>query len=159
MAGAWATHENDVAFYFDGVWNFLEPEIAQGRGIYDANAKRYVHIPRSRQRIRYLSGKHPRPPPSVEDKEIKDLITKVGLKSDRGQTQDGPFAPEEKRSVVDEKKGTSAGPPVDNSAKWWKTPESMAAKARSLGIEPKPGESKDSLYKRVKTLLEAKAKS
>lgn len=32
--GAWTGHENDIAFYFGGVWNFLEPEIAQGRGIY-----------------------------------------------------------------------------------------------------------------------------
>ncbi len=30
----WAGHENDIAFYFGGVWNFLEPELAQGRGIY-----------------------------------------------------------------------------------------------------------------------------
>lgn len=30
----WAGHENDIAFYFGGVWNFLEPELAQGNGIY-----------------------------------------------------------------------------------------------------------------------------
>lgn len=32
--GAWAGHENDIAFYFGGVWNFLEPQLAQGNGIY-----------------------------------------------------------------------------------------------------------------------------
>ncbi len=68
--------------------------------VYENQGKRYVHIPRSRQRIRYLSGKHPRPPVGVEDKEIRELIAKVGLKSDRGQAQVGPFSPEVKRSVV-----------------------------------------------------------
>lgn len=32
--GAWATHENDIAFYFSGIWNFLPPEVAQGNGVY-----------------------------------------------------------------------------------------------------------------------------
>jgi hypothetical protein len=68
--------------------------------IYEADGKRYVHIPRSRQRIRYLRGKHPRPPTEIEDNEIKDLIAEVGLRSDRGQSQVGPKLPEAKRSVV-----------------------------------------------------------
>lgn len=32
--GEWAGHENDIAFYFGGIWNFLEPELAQGNGIF-----------------------------------------------------------------------------------------------------------------------------
>jgi hypothetical protein len=58
--------------------------------IYQVDGKRYAHIPRSRQRLRYLKGKHPRPPVEVEDKEITELIRKVGLKSDLGQAQVGP---------------------------------------------------------------------
>lgn len=61
---------------------------------YVVDGKTYVHIPRSRQRIRYLSGKHPRPPENIEDKEIKDLISKVGLRSDRGQVTVRPFSPD-----------------------------------------------------------------
>lgn len=50
--------------------------------LYEVDGKRYAHIPRSRQRIRYLNGKHPRPPSNIEDNEIKELISKVGLQSD-----------------------------------------------------------------------------
>lgn len=32
--GSWAGHENEIAFFFGGVWNFLEPELAQGNGLY-----------------------------------------------------------------------------------------------------------------------------
>lgn len=32
--GAWAGKEDKIAFYFGGIWNFLEPELAQGDGIY-----------------------------------------------------------------------------------------------------------------------------
>ena len=72
--------------------------------MYEADGKRYAHIPRSRQRIRYLTGKHPRPPASIEDKEISKLIAKVGLQSDRGQTQVGPKSVEVKRSEVKKSK-------------------------------------------------------
>ncbi len=66
--------------------------------IYEADGKRYVHIPRSRQRMRYLKGKHPRPPANLEDYEITELIQKVRLTSDRGQTQDARSEVEVKRS-------------------------------------------------------------
>lgn len=103
--------------------------------IYEANGKRYVHIPRSRQRIRYLSGKHPRPPVGVEDSEIKELIAKVGLKSDRGQTQVGPFTPEVevllplKRSVV---AVTDKPTKVKTSASGAKAPTAREAKTASV---------------------------
>jgi hypothetical protein len=58
--------------------------------LYEADGKRYVHIPRSRQRIRYLRGKHPRPPRAIEDNEIAELIAKVGIKSGGSQTEDIP---------------------------------------------------------------------
>lgn len=32
--GAWTGHENEIAFYFGSVWNFLQPELAQGNGIF-----------------------------------------------------------------------------------------------------------------------------
>lgn len=32
--GAWAAQDDCIAFYFGGVWNFLQPEIAQGNGVY-----------------------------------------------------------------------------------------------------------------------------
>lgn len=32
--GAWAGKEDKIAFYFGSVWNFLEPELAQGDGLY-----------------------------------------------------------------------------------------------------------------------------
>jgi hypothetical protein len=35
--GAWAGHESEIAFYFGGVWNFLGPTLAQGRGIWVAD--------------------------------------------------------------------------------------------------------------------------
>lgn len=39
--GAWSGHTDDIAFFFDGIWNFLGPELAQGNGIYvqDENAR------------------------------------------------------------------------------------------------------------------------
>lgn len=32
--GAWAGHENEITFYFGGIWNFLSPYLAQGDGIW-----------------------------------------------------------------------------------------------------------------------------
>lgn len=32
--GAWSGEDDSIAFYFGGIWNFLEPEIGQGNGIY-----------------------------------------------------------------------------------------------------------------------------
>lgn len=32
--GAWSGQDDSIAFYFGGVWNFLEPDLAQGNGVY-----------------------------------------------------------------------------------------------------------------------------
>jgi hypothetical protein len=78
------------------------------RAYTSADGKRYVHIPRFRQRVRFLRGKHPRPPREVECNEIKELIaektdsslTNVGLKPGSRRAQDGLKTPEVKRSEV-----------------------------------------------------------
>lgn len=36
-SAAWSGHDNDVTFFFDGIWNFLAPELTQGNGIYVAD--------------------------------------------------------------------------------------------------------------------------
>jgi hypothetical protein len=131
--------------------------------LYEDQGKRYVHIPRSRQRIRYLSGKHPRPPANVEDIEISALVAKVGLKSDLRQAQVGPFAPEEKRSVVDEKRGSTAPAPngasVDNSGKWWATIDTMIAFGKSIGVTARRGETRDDLYRQIRKALRERAEA
>ncbi len=67
---------------------------------YESTGKRYVHIPRFRQRLRYTSGKHPRPPSNIECKEIKQLAGKVRPESDLSQTTVRPKTAEVKRSEV-----------------------------------------------------------
>jgi hypothetical protein len=68
--------------------------------LYEVDGKRYAHIPKFRQRLRYVKGKHPRPPEALECKEIKALLgkspTTVGPKTVRGRTVDARS--EEKRS-------------------------------------------------------------
>lgn len=63
--------------------------------IYEIDAKRYVHIPRFRQRMRHVKRVNPRPPKNIECNEIKELISKT---SDESQTQDSRTPPEVKRS-------------------------------------------------------------
>lgn len=55
--------------------------------IYESGGKRFIHIPRFRQRLRYTNSKYPRPPESYECSEIKKMI---GRKSDSSLTQVGP---------------------------------------------------------------------
>lgn len=119
--------------------------------IYTVDGKRYVHIPRSRQRIRYLNGKHPRPPQNIEDKEIIELIAKVGLKSDQSYQK----RREEKRSIEIQTQGDPKARSGDKSVdKWWSTLDLITEKAKSVGINPAPGESKDSLYRRIRAKLQ-----
>jgi hypothetical protein len=82
---------------------------------YLVDDKQYVHIPRFRQRLRYIKGKHPRPPSEVECKEISSLLEKVRPQSDHSQTTVGRSEvkrSEEKRREVK----LLPQPPVDNSA-------------------------------------------
>lgn len=117
---------------------------------YQYEGKLYVHIPRQRQRMRYLKGKHPRPPESIEDKAIRDLLTKDGPASDRGQTVTARSEVVEKRSEEKGSEGTTGAKPVDNLdgrsayAKHW------YSKGAELGMEGRPGENDESYIKRVR---------
>jgi hypothetical protein len=79
--------------------------------LYDVAEKRYGHIPKFRQRLRYMHGKHPRPPTSIECHEINALLSKsqttVRPQSDRSQTADGLQSAEVKRSEVKRRTTTS----------------------------------------------------
>jgi hypothetical protein len=129
--------------------------------IYYVLDKRYVHIPRSRQRIRYIKGKHPRPPVEVEDNEIKELLEKVGLKSDLSLTQVG-----RSRScvVVDVKKKQFGKAPVDNfpehgeieNAKSESWAEHWTAQGKAFGIIPKQGETTGDYCRRVIAMEKSK---
>lgn len=78
--------------------------------VYESGGKRYVHIPRFRQRLRYPKGKHPRPPANIECSEIRELAEKVRPESDRSQTTVGPRSDEVKRSEV--KRGEEPKVPI-----------------------------------------------
>ena len=142
--------------------------------LYEVDGKRYAHIPKFRQRLRYVNGKHPRPPSALECKEINALAAKsqttVRPQSDRSPSVDGRS--EVKRSEVKryEEKRTREEP-VDKSVEvaaathalasklktngnnggWWKTADGIAAKGKALGIEGKVGETleayKDRLFR------------
>jgi len=80
--------------------------------LYQIDEKAYLHIPRFRQRLRYLNTKHPRPPESVECKEINRMLEKVRPKS--GEVL--PKSVEVKRSEVKRSEAKHLPrPPVDNS--------------------------------------------
>ena len=75
---------------------------------YQIGNKTFMHIPRFRQRVRYVNSPNPRPPETIECNEIRVMHgkktdssqTQDGLKSDSSQTQDGPKTAEVKRSEV-----------------------------------------------------------
>lgn len=83
---------------------------------YQAAGKRYVHVPRFRQRLRYVNGKHPHPPAEIECSEIKELLAKVGPQSGPGQTKVGPQSAEVKRSEVKRSKSSAASARIALSA-------------------------------------------
>jgi hypothetical protein len=63
---------------------------------YEIGGKRYGHIPRFRQRLRFYKRVNPRPPPEIEDNEIKELVSKW---SDHSQTKDGTQSDSRRREV------------------------------------------------------------
>lgn len=65
--------------------------------VYMVGAKRYIHIPRFRQRLRFFKRVNPRPPDNIECKEIKELLSK---QSDYSQSMYGLQTAEVKRSEV-----------------------------------------------------------
>jgi hypothetical protein len=135
--------------------------------VYQVDGKSYVHLPRFRQRLRYVNGKFPRPPEHIDTCKINALQekrqTKVRPQSGLSQAQDGRS--EEKRSEVKRSKPHAREVvPVDNFAnrqqtpdgdkspkdkpetlsatgQWWKTNDGIAAKAREVGLQARPGKS------------------
>ena len=110
---------------------------------YQYDGKTYIHIPRSRQRIRHPSAKHPRPPKTVEDKQISELIAKARPRS--GQHRPDPADVDVDVDVI---KYEVRPPPVDNStvqtwADFW------IAKGKALGIKPQAGEQTGDYCRRV----------
>jgi hypothetical protein len=90
--------------------------------LYSVGDKQYVHIPKFRQRLRYMTRlRHPRPPEHVECNEIKDLILKksdyslttVRPESDYSQTVVGKY--EEKRREEKRREEEPPRPPADKS--------------------------------------------
>jgi hypothetical protein len=85
--------------------------------MYQVDAKPYLHIPRFRQRLRYLGSKHPRPPANIECSEISSLLKKVGTKTVHSHDKDRTQPLEVKRSeVLQTLARTRTRAPVDNSA-------------------------------------------
>lgn len=136
--------------------------------LYEVDGKRYAHIPKFRQRLRYPNGKHPRPPQSLECKQINELMAK---KTDRSPTIDGPQSDrsppkrrEVKRSEVKRREENARESPVDNSVavvaathalasklkgenpktgnggKWWTSEAGIAAKGAEIGLPAGHGE-------------------
>ena len=84
--------------------------------LYEIGHKCYLHVPRFRQRLKYLGSKHPRPPSTIECSEIKELIDKSGLQAGDRQPIGSLKAPEVKRSEVKRSEAKHLPrPPVDNS--------------------------------------------
>lgn len=54
--------------------------------LYQINGKPYLHVPRFRQRLRYVKRIHPRPPQEIECIEINELMNKVRLQTGDSQT-------------------------------------------------------------------------
>jgi len=87
--------------------------------LYIVDGKRYGHIPKFRQRLRYVNGKHPRPPAAMECREIKDNLAektaRSPTKSDRGPSAVGRS--EVKRSEVKRSEESDRGPPTPSNVK------------------------------------------
>lgn len=66
----------------------------------DRSGKQYLHIPRFRQRMKYLGSKYPRPPVEIECPEIRELVEKYRLKAAHSQLIGSRSANEEKRREV-----------------------------------------------------------
>jgi hypothetical protein len=69
--------------------------------LYVRDGKSYVHIPRFRQRLRYIKGHCPRPPEEIECKDIRQLIVE---KTDLSQTKDGPKSDSSQQKRSEEKR-------------------------------------------------------
>lgn len=66
--------------------------------LYAIDGKAYLHVPRFRQRLRYLGAKHPRPPAPIECNEISEMCEEFGLKPGEIPAKARSKSREEKRS-------------------------------------------------------------
>ena len=78
--------------------------------VYENADKRYVHIPRFRQRLRYTKSAHPRPPANLECKEIIKLLEKKSDLSPAEVSPESDRSPQKRREVKrSEEKKTKGG--------------------------------------------------
>jgi hypothetical protein len=113
--------------------------------VYVADKKRYCHIPRFRQRLRYPNGKHPRPPSNIECSEIRELAQKVRPRSDSSQTVVGPQSAEVKRSEVkrseenktksEKRSAAPTAAPATRLPEDWRLPDEYLSWAVRFGMQ------------------------
>lgn len=100
---------------------------------YLSDGKRYGHIPRWRQRIRFLKHNHPRPPEGVECLEIKEKLAET---PDSSQTGVRPKTARARAEVKgSEGKG---GEENKNKVKSVATPADAGSPAAGNGAKPLP---------------------
>ena len=142
--------------------------------VYEVGPKRYVHIPRFRQRLRSFKRINPRPPSSMECAEIKEIADKL---SDTRQALDGHMSGTsqslagegrkgsegrnrrkgaEPREAVDKSSGLkpfgdkSPGKSTHQPAKgWWKSDGGIVNAATALNIKTRAGETFSQLKDRI----------
>lgn len=148
---------------------------------YFEGAKRYVHIPRFRQRLRSFKRVNPRPPTGIECKEIKAIADKLSdnRQTDAGQMTDTcqSLAGEGRKEVKEGRNARAGASPVDNSAPKVNGGRNIAqrskakpapgvtfaqaaieATAKALGLKPHPGETAEAYADRVKQAKANKAR-
>lgn len=81
--------------------------------VYEVDGKRYVHIPRFRQRLRYTKSAHPRPPENLECLEIRELLLK---RPDLCPTADSPKTDSSRKKRSEEKR---SNPLAQAFARFW----------------------------------------
>jgi hypothetical protein len=120
--------------------------------LYSVDENRYLHIPKFRQSLRYISNTFPVSPWITEAQ--KQALTKKSQCDHNALTGRS----HQKRSEVlrNSKKAVRGNPPVDNfpSQSW---AEHWTAQGKAFGINAKPGETTGDYCKRVISLIKAKA--
>lgn len=146
--------------------------------LYDVAGKRFLHIPRYRQRMRYLARLNPPSPWTTPEEKQRIAANSPG--AHRANTGRAPGAHRVDVDVdVDVKQNTRASESVDNStpatttatmpelpeplgdrspekpdgqkpkAQWWRTPAGIEQAARAIGVTANAGETHATLKRRV----------